>query len=290
MKIRIKLFLSAIICLTIISSCKKEIDYHPEWDLATMSAKTDGTLVTCSMATAQFFPVNGKNTLQIIGSKGEMAFSLMINEFKGTGTYNLSDNNLGIYAESLNGIKNAYLSSANGSIKITTYTPDKIIKGTFEFQGANILTSATKKITEGQFSISLVPVKVPAVTPGNTNLNANVDGAAASFTGEAISISSPIGNLLSVIAVNGDKRLTLSLIGYKGIGTYDIAKDGEASYSKDQSATGSFYAETGTLVITSESGGRLKGTFSFKGPNQNATVGTSVNVTNGTFDVPLSKK
>lgn len=58
---------------------------------------------------------------------------------------------------------------------------------------------------------------------------------------------------------------------------------------KDQSQTGSFYADAGTLVITSETGNKLKGTFFFSGGNQNTTINTSVNITDGTFDLPFSK-
>jgi len=289
-KTYLKLFLPALICLLIISSCKKEIDYHPEWDVATMSGKVDGTLLTCTVASAQFFTSNGKTTLQIIGNKGEAGFSLMVDDFKGAGTYNLTDNNLATYLATTNGLQDAFLSSSAGAIKITSYTPDKIIKGTFEFKGENIFTSTTKTITEGQFSMSLIPSKLPQTNPAAANLNATIDGASTGFTGEAVSITSPIGKLLTITTVSGDKRLVLSIIGYTGIGTYDIAKDGTAVYMKDQTPAGSFYAESGTLVITSEESGKLKGTFAFKGPNQNGTFTTSVSVTNGSFDLPYSKK
>lgn len=43
-------------------------------------------------------------------------------------------------------------------------------------------------------------------------------------------------------------------------------------------------------MITSEAGDKLKGTFAFKAPNENTTINTSVTVTDGTFDLPFSKK
>lgn len=254
-----------------------------------MSAKVDGTLLQCSVASAQIFVVGSKTTLQIIGNKGLSGFSIMINDFKGVGTYQFSDQNLGIYAPGTSGLQDGYISNSTGTVKITNYTANQIIKGTFEFKGENMITSAQKNITEGQFSISLVPIKLPETNNSTNNLSAKVDGTVIGFTGEAISVASPIGNTLSIITVNGEKRMILGVIGYKGAGTYDLASEGTGAYMKDQTPTGSFSAESGTLTISSDSGGRIKGTFSFKAPNEDYQIKTSVTVTEGTFDLPYKK-
>lgn len=280
-----------MLCLIITSSCKKEIDYHPEWDVSSMSGKIDGVLLQCTFATAQTYVIGGKTTLQILGNKVTSGFSLVINDFKGVGTYTLSDSNIATYLPNTAGLQDAYLSNSNGTIKITSYLADKYIKGTFEFKGQNYVTSDTKTISEGQFSISLVPVKLPETNNSTNNLSAKVDGTTIGFAGEATLVTMPIiGNLLTIVTINGDKRMILSVIGYKGAGTYDLATDGIGTYMKDQSPTGSFSATSGTIVITSEAGGKLKGTFSFKAPNENTTINTSVTVTDGTFDLPFSKK
>ena len=79
-----KLPLLALVCLLITSSCKKEIDYHQEWDLSTMSAKVDGALLQCTLATAQVYDVDEQISVQISGKKGTTTgFSLMISDFKG---------------------------------------------------------------------------------------------------------------------------------------------------------------------------------------------------------------
>ncbi|MBB4108045.1 MULTISPECIES: DUF6252 family protein [Pedobacter] len=289
MKTPFKLSLLALICLLITSSCKKEIDYHPDWDSSSMSGKVDGVLLKCTLATAQTYVIDGKTTVQLLGNKATSGFSLLISDFKGVGTYTLSDSNIATYLPNNLGLQEAYLSATNGEIKITSYLAGQYIKGTFEFKGQNYLTLATKTISEGQFNISLVPAKIPETNNSTNNLNAKVDGTAIGFTGEAVSVNSPAGKLLTITTVNGDKRLLISIVEYKGVGTYDIAKDGTGVYMKDQSQTGSFYADAGTLVITSEAGNKLKGTFFFSGANQNTTINTSVNITDGTFDLPFSK-
>ncbi|WP_316832193.1 DUF6252 family protein [Pedobacter aquatilis] len=290
MKLSFKTFLLAVFCLVIYSSCKKEIDYHPEWNISSMSAKVDGILLECPIASAQTYPNGTKTTIQISGNKGQTGFSLIIDDFKGVGTYKTTDNNIAIYLSNTSGT-GSFMSTANGTIKITSYTADKIITGTFEFESANISNSETKNITEGKFSISLVPVKLPETNSSTNNLNAKIDGVSMGFTGQATIVNIPTGgNALTVISANGEKRIVLGLFEYKGIGTYDLATDGLGSYMKDQTPTGSFTSDSGTLKITSEANGRLKGTFSFKAPNEDSSIKTSVNVTEGSFDLPLGRK
>ncbi|KIA93305.1 hypothetical protein OC25_12745 [Pedobacter kyungheensis] len=289
MKATFKFALLAVFCLFITSSCKKEIDYHPEWSLSTMSGKIDGNLLECTLASTQFYTLDNKTTVQIIGNKGVKGFGLTIDNFKGVGTYKVADHNIATYMEGAASLQDAYYGTSAGTIKVTSYLADKYIKGTFEFKGENIAALASKTITEGQFSVSLVPVKLPETNNSTNNLSAKIDGTKIGFTGEASSINSPLGKLLTITTINGDKRLILSVIGYKGVGTYDLANDGTGVYMKDQSPTGSFSAASGTLVVTSEAGNKLKGTFAFKAPNENGTINTSVDVTEGTFDLPFSK-
>jgi hypothetical protein len=169
-KLPFKLSLLALVCLLITSSCKKEIDYHQEWDLSTMSAKVDGVLLQCTLATAQVYDVGGKISVQISGNKGiNTGFSLLISDFKGVGTYNLSDNNMAIYLLSTSGLQDAYIGNTSGTIKVTSYLADKYIKGTFAFKGENQSPATSKTISDGQFMISLVPVKQPETNNSTHN-------------------------------------------------------------------------------------------------------------------------
>jgi len=290
MKVPFKLSLLALFCLIITSACRKEVDYHQDWDTSTMSAKVDGVLLQCTFVTAQTYQANGQTTMQLSGNKGiTSGFSLLISDFKGVGTYDLSESNVAMYIPNYtSGLQDTYIGTSGGTIKVTSYLANKYVKGTFEFNGQNTITSATKTINGGQFTINLEPAKIPESNNSTNNLNAKVDGIATGFTGEATLVTSPFGKSLIITTVNGDKRLVISINGYNGAGTYDIAKDGTGVYMKDQSQTGSFYAETGTLVVTSDAT-KLKGTFFFNGPNQDGTINTSVNITEGTFDLPLGK-
>jgi len=290
-KVFFKLCLLALTCLIFTSSCKKEINYHPEWNTSSMSAKIDGILLECTLATAQFYNVGAQTTAQISGLKGTSGFTLMINDFKGVGTYNVADNNIATYLSGNTGPSESYMANSIGTIKITSYTDQNIITGTFEFKGENPSNSTTKNITEGQFSISLVPVKLPETNNSTNNLSAKVDGVLTGFTGEAVQINVPLlGNVLTITSINGDKRIIIGIIGYKGVGTYNLASDGTGGYMKDQTASGSFSSDSGTLIITSDANNKLKGTFAFKAPNDDSSIKTSVNITEGTFDLPFSKK
>ncbi|MFC3559636.1 DUF6252 family protein [Pedobacter jamesrossensis] len=291
MKVSFKLFALALICLFFTQSCKKVIDYHPEWNTSSMSAKIDGILLECTLATAQFYNIGTQTSVQISGIKEVSGFSLMINDFKGVGTYSVADNNIATYLSSNTGPSESYMANAIGMIKITSYTDQKIITGTFEFKGENVVTSAAKTISEGKFSINLVPIKLPETNNGTNNLTAKVDGVVMGFTGEAVLVNlPPIENVLSILTINGEKHMAFGIVGYKGVGTYNLETDGNGGYKKDQTPSGSFSSESGTLVITSDANNRIKGTFAFKAPNDDSSIKTSVNVTEGSFDLPFSKK
>ncbi|WP_157274909.1 DUF6252 family protein [Pedobacter sp. Leaf194] len=290
MKVFHKFCLLALTCILFSTSCKKSIDYHPEWDTSSMSGKIDGVLLNCPIASAQTYNLGANTTLQIIGNKGQSGFSLVINDFKGVGTYKIADGNAAVYLLAGLPQTDSYMATTIGTITITSYAEQKMITGTFEFKGQNLAGTETKTITEGQFKISLVPVKLPETNSSTNNLNVKVDGVAIGFTGEAISVNVPIiGNSLSILAVNGEKRIVLGILGYKGVGTYVLPVDGIGAYMKDQTPSGSFSSENGTVKITSETNGRLKGTFEFKAPNEDSTIKTAVTVTEGTFDLPLRK-
>lgn len=282
----------ALSCCIVTSSCKKAIDYHPEWDVSSMSGKVNGVLLNCPIASAETYEVGTKTTMQISGFNGQSGFSLIINDFKGVGTYKLLDDNYAVYLSASTSLPESYMSNTLGTITITSYTPKQVITGTFEFKADNMAGSETKTITEGQFKISLVPIKLPETNNSTNNLNAKIDGVATGFTGEASLVTIPtLGtSSLTIYSANGEKRIILGVLEYKGVGTYDLVKDGGGSYMKNQTPSGSFSSESGKLIITSDANGKLKGTFNFIAPNEDSSIKTSVTVTEGTFDLPYSKK
>ncbi|MCZ4223635.1 DUF6252 family protein [Pedobacter rhodius] len=284
--------ISLILFCISFSSCKKEINYHPEWEVSTMSGKIDGVLLKCTLASAQTYTIGSTTMIQISGSKGNIGFTLMINNFKGIGTYSIADSNIATYLEGNSGMQDAYMALSKGTIKITSYSADKLIKGTFEFEGENTAISKTKNITEGQFTISLVPVKIPETTNSTNNLNAKVDGTPIGFTAQANLISVPImGNVMTIIGLNGDKFLTLAIFDYKGVGVYEFKKGmGQGDYIQDKTPTGSFTdSENGKITITAATSTTIKGTFEFVAPNQDSSIKTKKTITEGTFELKYTK-
>lgn len=154
MKNYIKLFCLTFFSLIIVISCKKEIDYHPEWDPSTMSGKIDGVLLRCSLLAAQTNVIGDKKTLQIVGQNGNSAFSLTIVDFKGVGTYPVTSPNLAMYIANSPVLQNTFMAIDEGNIKITAYTDQKI-KGTFEFKGYNQNgnSKTAVSITDGTFDM-----------------------------------------------------------------------------------------------------------------------------------------
>ena len=288
-KLQSALIAIILLCVTF-SSCKKEINYHPEWDLSSMSGKVDGVLLQCSMASAGFFTDGGKTTAQILGSKGEFGFNLLIDDFKGVGTYSISDRNIGTYLTNVSGT-GTFMGFEKGTVKITSYTADKNITGTFEFEAENFSNSTKKTITEGKFSINLVPVKIPETTNSTANLKAKVDGIPQSFTAEANLIASPVGNIMTIIGVNGEKNLSLGIFEYKGVGVYEFKKRlGQGDYAQDRTPSGSFTdTETGKITVTSVTSTTIKGTFEFVAPNQDSRINTKRTITDGTFEMKYTK-
>ncbi|WP_316736415.1 DUF6252 family protein [Pedobacter aquatilis] len=287
---KIKFLVCALIIFSVtLSSCKKEIDYHPEWSKSSMSGKVDGVLLECSIATASFFPDGTKTTAQILGNKGEFGFNLLIDDFKGVGTYSISDRNIGTYLTNVTGT-GTFMGFEKGTVKITSYTADKNITGTFEFEAENFSNSTKKTITEGKFSINLVPVKIPETIVSTANMSAKIDGTKTLFTAQAELISS-VGNLMSITGVNGEKTIGIGMFEYKGVGVYEFSKGmGQGHYGQDKTPTGSFSDDVnGKITVTLATSTTIKGTFEFVAPNQDSRINTKRTVTEGEFEMKYSK-
>jgi hypothetical protein len=144
-----------------LGACQKDIVFvegsgpgstTPPVNTVMMSTKVNGNLVNCDLATAQFDQSSG--TLQVIGIKGQEAFTFTFQNFKGVGTYNAAD--FTSFANYTNGIADPLVNSFfadSGTIKITS-TANNFIKGTFEFNATNTVGDV-KTITEGVFTIKL---------------------------------------------------------------------------------------------------------------------------------------
>lgn len=281
------------------SACQKDIVFvegsgpggtKPTTYTTKMSAKVDGVLVECEFAYAQEHTnPDGKKAIDIYGIKGSQSFILSFQEFKGVGTYNAADLiSSGTYVSGITNVLTDSYFAESGTIKITTYN-SKVIIGTFEFKATNT-DGEIKTITEGQFVISLAPIPGPTPGTGTANITAKVDGVATDFIGQANYIKSTIvGNIMTIVGINGVKAIDIGIYNYKGVGTYEIDIDAQGGYNEDQSETGSYVTEsnvkTGKVVITSATANTIKGTFEYVAPNMNTTLSTKKTITEGKFDL-----
>ncbi|WP_316803845.1 DUF6252 family protein [Pedobacter nototheniae] len=141
-----------------LTSCKKDINYHPEWDKpivadAAMSAKVDGTYTAF---TAQATLITGSplgKTLTIIGKNGDKIITVAIYDFKGAGVYSIDDLAQASYNQDLT--PSGSFMSSTGSVIVTSSTGTNI-KGTFTFVAPNedSQINTTKTVTEGSFNLA----------------------------------------------------------------------------------------------------------------------------------------
>ncbi len=291
---------ASLFCLLLLTfSCAKKTEYinaggddttHPS-----LKAKVNGKLVNCEMTTAALYNESPK-VMAIMGSKGTEIFSLDIKDFKGVGTYSLS-NGAATYVVSSQGNMSSY-TSTQGTIKISTST-DKKITGTFEFKCVNDDDQSEKTISEGSFSVNVTTYGTDPGTnpnPGNpdpgtnpnpgtsTNMSAKINGTVLDLDGDGNLIkSSLVGDMMMIMGTSGTKSISLSILNYRGNGTYNVSvSTGSAIYTEDFSADAIFTAKSGKITITSATATTIKGTFEFTGTN---SANASRSITEGKFDL-----
>lgn len=164
---------------------------------------------------------------------------------------------------------------------------NETITGTFQFNGVRYVDPATgfeietKEFTNGSFSLSF---DEDVVTPSDNEFFAKLDGE--DFIPTTIQGYVSMGN----IAIVG-RRGPIENIGFfvpEDVvpGTYELSSftgDYRALYILNDSPTGIFGAEDGTVTITSNANGRLAGTFTFTASMFGQTA--IYEITEGTFDV-----
>ncbi|MDQ7949488.1 MAG: DUF6252 family protein [Pedobacter sp.] len=152
-----------------ISSCQKPIDFvhgsgpgngssgsTAKTGVSFIKAKINGTLLECS-GTSGALAVIMQNTangtvMQISGFKGNQGFTLLLNNYKGAGTFDLGNLDIGAYISDFTSLDGVY-NSTSGKVVIS-YADDKTVRGTFTFVGENV-PGQQKTITEGSFDIAI---------------------------------------------------------------------------------------------------------------------------------------
>jgi len=132
----------------------------------------------------------------------------------------------------------------------------------------------------------------PAITGGGS-MNATVDGSSwnASLAVQATSTS----GVLSIGGTGTAGQINLTIGSYTGPKTYTIGAAGGPSNSAMYTLTASPFTSysatmvlgSGTVTVTSDSGGYVEGTFSFDGKNNSGPSVTTKVVTNGSFKAKL---
>lgn len=226
----------------------------------------------------------------------------------GPGAYPLGVNSTTFGGGALYGNANAAwntpLSGVAGTAIVTTLTATRIA-GTFAFQATPLSGTAagTRVVTEGTFDYPIMSSGVTGPLPDNAGsfVHASVDGAA--WNGATIaSIHNTVGTpSLIVGASTVTTQLNFTISGFAGPGTYPIAFSPYClvtwtelgtghSWGGSGSMVGPTYvsSDSGSVVITSLTSTRVRGTFSGKlapGPS-NAATGFRY-ILNGEFDCGL---
>lgn len=130
---------------------------------------------------------------------------------------------------------------------------------------------------------------------GNGTMTAKVDGA--SFTaGLAVTatITATTPKVCAFAGTGSDGQININLGNYTGPGTYSIGSSSPtnaAIYTLTASPFTAYSANmvlgSGTVTITSDTGGYLEGTFSFSASNNSGGTMVTKNVTDGSFRIKL---
>ncbi|WP_113948433.1 hypothetical protein [Pedobacter miscanthi] len=157
MKLPLRLSLMALLCLLIISSCKKETPV-PEKDIFTVNI--DGNLENFTynfVVNSNFMTSSSGKMMRIVGDGPVSMINININDYNGVGEYFLSDNRrqvVGAYGKkALGSQKEENYVLIDGSVKILSVTEDRI-KGTFYFIATDY-GGAIKKTIDGIFYLRL---------------------------------------------------------------------------------------------------------------------------------------
>jgi len=273
----------------------------------TFTADLDGTHF---QATANYISVAGTGGVvpgsaiisgtQVNSTTNTTSVSLSLGYITGTGTYPLGVNQLTTAGGTLIisttsgtsvGSWTTAFTGAAGTITISSITSSQIV-GTFQATAypQSGVASAHKIVTNGKFTVPLNGFTVaPSSNPGSL-IKATLGGTAfnaATISGQGS--GSTFGTLgTTTDASNHTTTVSLTVSGSVATGgTYPLVPPaGGGTYVammvtiNNTSFGGLGSGDSGSVTITSFSGGRAKGTFS-------GTLSGGLSVTNGTFDVKV---
>jgi len=239
---------------------------------------------------------------QVQSSNDVRSISLSLYNVRGTGTYALGVlpnviGGLGTYGQGGGNVANGWVTPLNGhagSVTLTALTATRIA-GTFQFDASDNAGS-TRHITEGAFDVPLTSGGALPAVPDNAGgrLTGTVGGAAYNASLVVVTQSGPSG--VGFSSTSDTLSVTIALGGVTAAGTYDITTQSAAagryivvsrSGVSPVPTWGTGNGTTGSVVVTSLTATRVKGTFTATlGPQANSGASTPLSVS-GDFDVGL---
>lgn len=238
---------------------KATIDGQP-WvaSFATAAAGADGVFTI--VGSSQTASVTGLSlVLYYIGAPGTYPLGVGSSVRGGTG---LLSGGSSSWATGLTG--------AAGTVTITNVSATRI-KGTFNFSAlpqSGPGAAATRAVTQGEFDVPVT--SGPATHSVPDNLGGLATGTIASTPFNAatvVQVTSPSSGTLTMGASNTAYSMNMVLSGYTGAGTYTMGTGAARTFSvmtvgTPQTSWGRSNGTTsGTIVITSATSTRIKGTY-----------------------------
>jgi hypothetical protein len=269
-----------------------------------LSAAIDGQAFSSSAGGAQAV-AGGPGIYTLAGSRATSAanattISFALYNIGGTGSYPLGVSGLNFGGLAVLGLSSSVwttpLSGAAGTITITTLTATRIA-GTFSFiatPSPGSGATGTKTVTNGQFDLPVTRTSTPfGAIPDNLGSRAGATIAGAPWSAATVVVSYNSGTL--ALGFSNDQRiLSLIFANVTAPGTYPLASPsavtalGGSSNPSALCCWNTATGNTGSLVVTSLTATRIKGTFSFTlSPTPNTNASGPLVITNGQFDVGL---
>ena len=283
-------------------------DNGPDGGSGPFTAVVDGTAWSADAATIGAQTVGGVPGgfvivgSQVVSSNDVRSISLSLYNVRGPGTYALGVfpnvvGGIGSYGQGGGSAANAWTTALNGyagSITLTALTATRIA-GTFHFDATDN-ASSVREITQGEFDLPLNSGGALPVVPDNAGgrLTGTMGGAAYNASLVAVTQSGASG--VGFSSTSDTLGVTIALAGVTAAGTYDITTQSVASgryilvnrFGVSPTPTwGTGTGTTGSVVVTSLTATRVKGTFTATlGPQANTGATTPLTVS-GDFDVGL---
>jgi hypothetical protein len=281
----------AILLPAVISACGGKDNPAGANTSGTFAATIDGTSWVANAVSA-VANAGGIFTLTGVQSGSATGMSMTLYAIGAPGTYpfGVGPTVAGGVASVTQGsaIWSTGLSGAAGTVTITAVSPTRIA-GTFVYNAPPLIgqtVTNTRAVTAGRFDI---PVTGPATLVVPDNAGSKVTGTVAGLSFNAatvVTVTSPTSGTFTFGSSNSAQSMNVILSGYTGVGTYTLGPGGVArtvSVTNIAAPTGSWggsaASTAGTMIITSATSSRIKGTLTATLQPIGSGVPTTVSVT-----------